>query len=135
MGEYTHFLDAHAADIATFKDRQQSAFDAERERWRASGQAEYVPELPDALAATDAEFEIPAGCSAVASAVTGNVWQVSVAVGERFTRGAPLVVVEAMKMEVPIEAEQDGEVVEVLCGAGAAVTAGQVLVVVRYADG
>jgi urea carboxylase len=70
----------------------------------------------------------------VASPVTGNVWQVPVRPGQQVTVGSPLIVVEAMKMEVPVEAEMEGEVVEVLCAQGAAVAAGQALVMIRYAD-
>jgi biotin carboxyl carrier protein len=36
-----------------------------------------------------------------------------------------------MKMEVPIEADQPGEVVEMLCAPGAGVSAGQALLILR----
>ncbi|MFU8814002.1 MAG: 5-oxoprolinase/urea amidolyase family protein [Pseudomonadales bacterium] len=135
LAEYNDFLRRNVDSIATFKNRQQSAFEAERDRWRDAGQMEYQAELPDALAATDVEFDIPAGCMAVASPVTGNVWQVAVKPGDSVAPGDALVVVEAMKMEVPIAADAPGEVVEVLCAEGGAVSAGQALVVMRPSDG
>jgi urea carboxylase len=52
-----------------------------------------------------------------------------VAKGARVEKGAPLVVVESMKMEVAVEAPCDGVVVDVPCREGRPVTAGQVLVV------
>jgi urea carboxylase len=131
LAEYNDFLRRNADSIAAFKNRQQAAFEAERDRWRAAGQMEYQAELPDALAATDVDTEIPAGCLAVASPVTGNVWQVAVKPGDTVAVGDALVVVEAMKMEVPIEADVAGQVLDVLCAQGSAVSAGQGLIVLR----
>jgi urea carboxylase len=63
--------------------------------------------------------------------VTGSVWQVSVAAGARVAAGDTLLVVEAMKMEVPIMAEQAAEVVEVRGARGRTVSAGETLLVLR----
>ena len=63
--------------------------------------------------------------------MTGSVWQVSVAVGARVSAGDILVVVEAMKMEVPIAAEHAAEVVEVRIARGRTVSAGETVMVLR----
>jgi urea carboxylase len=130
LGDQRRFLAQNAASIASFKARQQRAFEEERERWKQSGAA--VVDAESAIGAPPAEVsEVPEGCIAVGSPVTGSVWQVSVSPGARLAAGDTLVVVEAMKMEVPILAEQPAEVVEVRCARGRTVSAGETVVVLR----
>jgi urea carboxylase len=131
LAEYRRFLVENGDAIAAFKARQQAAFEAERERWEASGQARYEADPAGDAASGDAAIDIPHGCVAVASPVTGSVWQVAVSPGIRVSAGQLLVVVEAMKMEVPIEADAAGEVIEVLCSQGASISAGEALLVLR----
>jgi urea carboxylase len=129
LGEQRRFLAAHAASIAEFKARQQQAFEQERERWKRNGAA-VVDEAPT-IAAPAEVSEVPEGCVAIGSPVTGSVWQVSVAQGRRVAVGETLAIVEAMKMEVPIVAEQAAEVVEVRCARGRTVSAGETVLVLR----
>ncbi|MFZ0470558.1 MAG: urea carboxylase [Thiogranum sp.] len=131
LRDYNDFLAANADSIGAFKNRQQAAFDAERERWEQSGQAHYAADLPDEAASADAPFDLPADCIAVASPVTGSVWDIPVKVGQRVNIGDNLVVVEAMKMEIAIEADEAGSVKEVLCFQGSPVKAGQALVILQ----
>ncbi len=131
LSDYRKFLHDHAASITQFKHSQQAAFDAERERWERTGQANYSADPAGDAASADASVDIPHGCMAIASPVTGSVWQVNVRAGDRVSAGQELVVVEAMKMEIAIEADEPGEVVDVLCAQGSSVSAGQVLVIVR----
>jgi urea carboxylase len=124
LRDYRAFLATHADSIATFKAQQQAAFEAERERWRAAGQAEYLSD--EAPAAPDDEADaLPEGAQAVASAVQGSVWQVLVQPGQAVAAGQTLVVVESMKMEFAISAPRAGTVLRVACRAGGAVQAGQ----------
>ena len=134
LRDYNEFLAANAASIGLFKQRQQAAFDAERERWERSGQVHYVAEFPDEAASSDAPFELPADCIAVASPVSGSVWEIPIRVGQRVNIGDNLVVIEAMKMEIAIEADEAGTVQEVLCAQGSPVKAGQALVIVQLED-
>jgi acetyl-CoA carboxylase biotin carboxyl carrier protein len=60
--------------------------------------------------------------------ITGTVWTVDVVVGDVIEEGDVVAVLESMKMEMPVESEVDGTVVEVLCATGDAVTEGQALV-------
>ncbi len=131
LSGYRRFLDDNRAAILAFKTRQQAAFDAERERWESSGQAHYAADPAGAAATADAALDLPAGCMALASPVTGSVWQIAVQVGDRVEAGDELLVVEAMKMEIPIQADEAGTVVEVLCAQGSAVSAGQALLIVK----
>jgi urea carboxylase len=134
LRDYRAFLESERRSISAFKNAQQAAFDAERERWEATGQAHYEADPAGDAAGADAGVDIPAGCMALASPVTGSVWQVRVKPGERVEAGQALVVVEAMKMEIAIEAEEAGEIVEVLCAQGSPVSAGQMLLIVRPVD-
>jgi acetyl-CoA carboxylase biotin carboxyl carrier protein len=50
----------------------------------------------------------------VPSTITGTVWTVDAAVGDRLRQDDPVVTLEAMKMEIPVGAPAAGEVVEIL---------------------
>lgn len=129
LSDYRRYLKDNEASIASFKSTQQAAFEAERERWRVSGQLVHTEvAAPEAAITTE---QLPSDCIGVMSPVTGSVWQTSIAVGDTVIADQELLLVEAMKMEVPLLAEEAGEVVEIRCAKGAAVTAGQTLVVIR----
>ncbi|MGO9830047.1 MAG: acetyl-CoA carboxylase biotin carboxyl carrier protein subunit [Myxococcaceae bacterium] len=67
--------------------------------------------------------------SDVAAHITGTVWKVEVLVGQKVAAGEVLVILESMKMEMPIEAPDAGTVKEVRCAPAQAVNEGDVLVV------
>ena len=50
----------------------------------------------------------------VESEGTGTVWKVEVTVGDSGTEGDGLVIIESMKMEIPVESPQEGTVTELL---------------------
>ncbi|WP_296893310.1 urea carboxylase [Thiobacillus sp.] len=129
LREYNAFLADNAASIGAFKSQQQASFDAERERWRASGQADYASDLTVAEAAPDSELDLPDNGRAIASHVAGNVWKVEVEEGAKVKQGDPLVIVESMKMEFAVLAPCDGRIHKVFCREGGQVSAGQDLLV------
>ncbi len=63
--------------------------------------------------------------------ITGNVWKVEVAIGDKVEEDQTVVILESMKMEIPVEAEDDGVVKEIRCEEGQAVSEGDVLVVLE----
>lgn len=63
--------------------------------------------------------------------ITGTVWRVEVAVGDTVGEGDTVVVLESMKMEMPVEAEDPGVVREIRCAEGQAVSEGDTLVVLE----
>jgi acetyl-CoA carboxylase biotin carboxyl carrier protein len=67
----------------------------------------------------------------VEAPVTGSVWKVECAVGDVVEEGDVLVILESMKMEIPVEADLDGRVSELLCAEGDAVADGQPLLVLE----
>jgi acetyl-CoA carboxylase biotin carboxyl carrier protein len=60
--------------------------------------------------------------------ITGTVWKIEVKVGDAVTEGQIVVILESMKMEMPLESEYDGTVSAILCSEGQAVTEGAALV-------
>ena len=77
-------------------------------RWRNG----YVPRMPD-----------------VEAHITGTVWKIECAVGDTIEEGDTVVILESMKMEMPVEAEDAGTVKEISCQEGQAVSEGDTLVV------
>jgi acetyl-CoA carboxylase biotin carboxyl carrier protein len=63
--------------------------------------------------------------------ITGTVWKIECEVGDRVAEGDTVVVLESMKMEMPVEAEDGGVVREILCEEGQAVNQGDTLVVLE----
>jgi biotin carboxyl carrier protein len=64
---------------------------------------------------------------AIHAPITGNVWQLLAGVGDAVRAGDVVAVLESMKLEIPIEAESDGTIREVLVSVGALVTEGEPL--------
>jgi biotin carboxyl carrier protein len=63
------------------------------------------------------------------SSITGSVWGRSVAIGQDVCAGTAVLVLECMKMEVPVETPIDGTVVE-LAEPGTQVVEGDVVAVI-----
>ncbi|HCD27923.1 MAG TPA: acetyl-CoA carboxylase biotin carboxyl carrier protein subunit [Gammaproteobacteria bacterium] len=67
----------------------------------------------------------------VESEVTGNVWKVMVAEDTQVSSGEVLMILESMKMEIPVEAPTDGTVVEILVAEEEQVEEDQALVIME----
>ena len=65
----------------------------------------------------------------VESEVTGTVWKVLVEVGDRVAEEEPLMILESMKMEIPVEAPCAGKVSELLVKPEEQVEEGQIVAV------
>lgn len=63
--------------------------------------------------------------------MAGSVWKVLVQAGDQVEEGQDVVILESMKMEIPISAEFDGTVKEVKVAEGEFVNEGDVIVVVE----
>src|SRR5205085_5628804 len=63
--------------------------------------------------------------------ITGTVWKIEVEVGDNVQEGDTVVILESMKMEMPVEAEDPGVVKEVLVQEGQSVSEGDPLVVLE----
>jgi acetyl-CoA carboxylase biotin carboxyl carrier protein len=63
----------------------------------------------------------------VCAHITGTVWKIEVKAGETVSEGHVCVILESMKMEMPVEAPQAGKVETIACAEGQAVNEGDVL--------
>jgi acetyl-CoA carboxylase biotin carboxyl carrier protein len=69
--------------------------------------------------------------SDVEAHITGTVWKIEVEVGDTVAEGDTVVILESMKMEMPVEAEDPGTVKSINCEEGQSVQEGDVLVVLE----
>lgn len=65
----------------------------------------------------------------VQAEITGTVWKLEVSPGQSVAKGDTLLIVESMKMEIPVSAPAAGVVREILTAEGEMVEDGQVVVV------
>ena len=131
LSDYNAFLREHAAEISAFQQHREAAFAAERERWAALApvDADAVDEI-----AADGELDVPPGCTLEVAHVPGSVWKIAVEVGDHVAAGDALVVLESMKMEIPVVATAAGVVHEIVCSEGRAIAAGDPVCVLRTTD-
>ncbi|WP_145247587.1 urea carboxylase [Pseudomonas oryzihabitans] len=128
LADYRTFLAREAEGIATFRGRQQSAFAAERQRWIDSGQAHFDSQE----AAVEATEDAPLASHQLAleSPVAGNLWQAQVQPGDQVEAGQPLLILESMKMEIPLLAPCSGRIHDLQVQPGSPIRAGQRLLVI-----
>jgi acetyl-CoA carboxylase biotin carboxyl carrier protein len=63
--------------------------------------------------------------------VTGSVWKILATVGSRLEAGDTIMILESMKMEIPVMAEDGGTLVALSVAEGEAVREGQVVAVLE----
>ncbi|MBI6795495.1 5-oxoprolinase/urea amidolyase family protein [Pseudomonas syringae] len=127
LANYQAFLTREAEGIEAFRAQQNAAFNAERERWIANGQADFQSD--EGVTPNTEEQPLQPGQQGVDSHIAGNLWQVQVQPGEHVEAGDVLVILESMKMEIPLLAPIAGVVQDVRVQPGSAVRAGQRVVV------
>ena len=131
LGEYEAYLDTIASESKAAKAHQQASFRAERERWHELGLDTFVSEsMPDC----HEDAELHAGEDGIYAQVPGSVWKVLVEPGAVVRAGQELFVLESMKMEIPVLADEDGRITQVCIKQGERVEAGQVLAAFILAD-
>ncbi|ESR25642.1 biotin/lipoyl-binding carrier protein [Lutibaculum baratangense] len=63
----------------------------------------------------------------VKTEITGNVWKIVTKVGDEIDEDEPIMILESMKMEIPVAAPEPGKVAEILVSEGDTVTEGSVV--------
>jgi acetyl-CoA carboxylase biotin carboxyl carrier protein len=63
----------------------------------------------------------------VKTEITGTVWKIEASVGASLGEDDPIVILESMKMEIPVTAPESGTLVEILVAEGETVTEGSVV--------
>ncbi|PCG14899.1 urea carboxylase [Sphingomonas adhaesiva] len=110
LADYRAFLADNAEDIATFEARRQAAFDAERADWQRRGEFDRVATLTEEDRPPAAAIEVPAGADVIEAPFGGSVWKLLVAAGDAVEAGDTIAVIEAMKMECPVESPAAGTI-------------------------
>ncbi|WP_445115723.1 urea carboxylase [Acinetobacter sp. WZC-1] len=119
---YRQFLDTEKDSIAAFKQTQQAAFTEEVSRWKEEA------DMPVELPVETEDHTDYSHLSALNASMTGNIWKILVEPGQRVKQGETVAIIEAMKMELPVHATEEGVIKAVVCRAGQTVHSGDALV-------
>ena len=130
LRDYRNFLNRIAPEAASFKAKQQAAFEAERERWATT---EFIPaEEADSMAILE-EVQLPEGSAFIDAPVAGSLWKVMAKAGDEVEPGQPLAIIESMKMEMQVCATRGGTLHALLCQESLPISQGQHLFVIKNA--
>ena len=121
---YSQFLETEKASIHAFQARQAQAFSQEVALWQEDHNHVAEPQAQATQALSESGNWVRAEMS-------GSVWKVLVEPGQRVEVGTPLLVVEAMKMELVVASTYKGVVHTLNARAGLAVNAGDALVLIE----
>jgi acetyl-CoA carboxylase biotin carboxyl carrier protein len=82
-------------------------------------------------AAIAGELSEEAGVTEVRAEMVANVWQVVAAEGDQVADGDTLVILESMKMEIPVLAESEGTLTKLAVAEGDVVQEGDLIAVIE----
>ena len=134
LADHLRFLEDNAESIAAFDEKQSVAFEVEKRAWHAAGEFDRVDAEPvEVSAPVDPLAGMPAGATVVEAPMVGNVWRVEVTEGDHVASGTTAVILEAMKLEMPVLTDAAGTVLKVLVEPGSKVAPGTPLLVIGAA--
>lgn len=87
--------------------------------------------VPKAAPAAAAAASAAAGSIKIEAGAAGKVFKIEANVGQAVKKGDAVVIVEAMKMEIPVVAPEDGTVASINVAVGDAVEAGALLATLK----
>ena len=125
MKNYTIRVNGNVYDV-TVEEMAAGAAPAAAAAPAPKAPAAPAPKAPAAAPAPKAPAA-GAGSIQVKAGAAGKVFKIEANVGQAVKRGDAVVIIEAMKMEIPIVAPEDGTVASVDVAVGDAVEAGAVL--------
>ena len=137
LAAHEAFLAEERDSIERFRERRRAGFERELADWHARGQFDFVVDEEEGGGSFEGGGggspapDWPAGSSVVESPVPGSVWRVAVAPGDTVEAGQALIILESMKMEIPVPSSVAGRVTHLTVRDGQRVGAGQALVVVE----
>jgi urea carboxylase len=112
LADYRAFLRENAPSITAFQQQRQAAFDEERADWARKGEFDRVAALTesDAGSADTTAIIVPEGSDLVEAPFGGVIWKMLVAPGDRVGTDSHLAIIEAMKMEFPVDSPGTGTI-------------------------
>jgi urea carboxylase len=126
--DYRRLLADNAHSIAAFQTRQAAAFERERQRWADAG--EFDRDHTEPAPHTGHAVDLAPGETLIEAPMAASVWRVNVTEGDQVTAGDTVVVLEAMKLEMPMTAGASGTVTRVLARPGEQAAPGTPLLVI-----
>ncbi len=69
----------------------------------------------------------------IKSEITGKVWKIEAKPGDRLSEDDPIIILESMKMEIPIMAPVDGTIIEIRVAEEDAVEEEQIVAIMKEA--
>lgn len=138
VAEYVKFCTSIQEETDAYRTQQQNASaimnEAERESLaRLHNLAQGTTDGDDRDGVDSGSLQCPTGCQFVTAVITAKVWNIKVQEGAVVKKGETLIVLEAMKMEINIDAPCAGTIETIIGSVGAMVTMGTPLVVLREA--
>jgi urea carboxylase len=112
LADYRAFSAENAASITAFQQQRQAAFDEERADWARKGEFDRVAALTDsdAGATESAAITVPEGSEVVEAPFGGVIWKMLVTPGDKVGSDSQLAIIEAMKMEFPVDSPGIGTI-------------------------
>ena len=132
--EINKFLGSIKDEVKTFKEKQDLAFEKEREYWVASGMiGGDEDDLIEALDndGLDSPKVAPKGYFFVYAHASGIVWKILANNQDKIEKEQPLIILEAMKTEIIVNASSSGTVSEINIKNGQLVNRGDLLMVIK----
>lgn len=120
MKNYTITVNGNVYDVTVEEGKTGGAVSAPA----APRAAAPVAAAPKAAASAPSQG---AGSIKVEAGAAGKVFKVEASVGQAVKKGDTVVIIEAMKMEIPVVAPEDGTVASIDCSVGDPIEAGAVL--------
>ena len=121
MKNYTITVNGNVYDVVVEEGASSGAPVAAK----APAAPKAAPKAPAAAAAPAASGA--AGGVKIEAGAAGKVFKIEAKVGQAVKRGDAVVILEAMKMEIPVVAPQDGTIASINVGVGDPVEAGALL--------
>ncbi len=113
LADHRAFLADNAKSISAFEAQRGAAFDAERQEWERSGEFDRLTELTEDESGGGPivqAVQVPEGAELIEAPFGGSVWKLLVSEGDVVQAGDTIAVIEAMKMESPLESPGDGTI-------------------------
>nr|WP_317282163.1 biotin/lipoyl-containing protein [uncultured Sellimonas sp.] len=118
MKHYTITVNGNVYDV-TVEEAEGTAVPVQQTAPKAAPTVKKAPETP--------KTSTKSGSIRVEAGAAGKVFKIEANVGQSVKKGDPVVIIEAMKMEIPVVAPEDGTVASIELAVGDACEAGTLL--------
>ena len=119
MKNYTITVNGNVYDV-TVEENGSSSAPAEAQKAATKAAPAAAPKAAPKASAGAGSIEVKAGAA-------GKVFKIEANVGQSVKKGDAVVIIEAMKMEIPVVAPEDGTVASINVAVGDAIESGAVL--------